>query len=876
MIQELPVAGAVAARPDVTLEPRAVAAFVRARLAETPNRERAARADLHRQAALAALDLDDARGGLADARRSVRLAALADDAELEGRCRTALVRALAFVGRLAEALREIERAEPLLRGRDLGRLRLQRMLVLYKMGDHRAAFDAVNSALRLLPRGSPDSARALNNRGLLRLYVGGFKEGLADLAKARTVYQTVGMVFAAAEVRTNLGMMLDRLGDVAGALEELEDAERELRALDVPVDRDIVYRAEVLLAARLFEDVRLIVPGAVSRLEAAGMHADAAEGRFYVAQALVLARAQGAAEEARAARTVFAKSRRWGWAALAHLTEMQARLDTGDHSVAAYRDAFEAALALQRAGLVVQEREAWLIAGRFAARSGRSREATQCWECASRTRRAMTLAEQLPAIEARARLWRAVGNETATLRACHRGLTLIEEHVLALSATDLRVSASGRGTNLAQIGVEIAWRRGEPRTLFHWVERWRAAGLWLAPVRPPPDVRLATLLTELRAAAVESREAMLDDDPSTGDSEARRRVGELERAVQVASRRRTAAPVFSPARRAGPHEVHELLGDRAMVELVQCEGRVGALVLADRRTTFHELGPLAPVAECAEALRFALERLARVGHESHSAVAVRSARLQLEQLQRLLGAPLRGRLDGHELVVVPDLAVHHLPWSWILGEGQPTSVAPSASLWHRAAMTDLRAGGHVTVVAGPGLAGAEAEARRVAQLHPGARLLVGAAATVEAVGAALDGARVAHLAAHGTYRRDNPLFSGIELADGPAVVHDLERISRPPSMIVLASCNSALGQLQASNDVVGLAAALLAAGTRVALAAVVPLPDAEIVDIMVRLHAGLAVGAAPAAALAEAAATEDRSDRLHLLAAAALVCFGAG
>jgi CHAT domain-containing protein len=154
--------------------------------------------------------------------------------------------------------------------------------------------------------------------------------------------------------------------------------------------------------------------------------------------------------------------------------------------------------------------------------------------------------------------------------------------------------------------------------------------------------------------------------------------------------------------------------------------------------------------------------------------------------------------------------------------------------------------------------------------------VVGSAATVEAVGAALDGARIAHLAAHGTFRRDNPLFSSIELVDGPAVVHDLERISRPPRVIVLASCNSALGQLQPTNDMIGLATALLAGGTRVALAAVVPLPDVEVVEIMVRLHARLAAGATPATALADAAAGEDRSERLRFLADAALVCYGAG
>ena len=506
---------------------------MRARLASTPAHEWALRAELHRQAAMAALDLDEAGAGLGEARRSVRLAKLGGGAELEGRCRIALVRALAFNGRLGSARREVARAEPLVRGADRGRLELQRMVVLYKMGDHLSALDAANAALRLLPRESLDSARALNNRGVLRLYVGGYKDGLADFEKARAWYLAAGMMFAAAEVRTNLGMMLDRLGDVVGALNELAEAEQDLRALDVPVDRDMVYRAEVLLAARLYDDVRVMLPAAVSALESAGMHTDAAEGRLYLAQALVLAEDERAASEARMARAVFARTRRWGWAALAHLAEAQARLDSGERTPEAHHSARLAASALARAGLMVQEREALLIAGRFAARIGRGDEAIHHWTTAAKARSDMTLAERLLCIEARARLARAQGNVSASLRACERGLTMIEGHLAALGATDLRSSASGRGTNLADIGLGIAWRRRDPRMLFRWIERWRAAALRLAPVRPPPDVRLADLLTELRAASVAARNALLADGESSDGPGARRRVRELEQAVQA-------------------------------------------------------------------------------------------------------------------------------------------------------------------------------------------------------------------------------------------------------------------------------------------------------------------------------------------------------
>ena len=57
--------------------------------------------------------------------------------------------------------------------------------------------------------------------------------------------------------------------------------------------------------------------------------------------------------------------------------------------------------------------------------------------------------------------------------------------------------------------------------------------------------------------------------------------------------------------------------------------------------------------------------------------------------------------------------------------------------------------------------------------------------------AAIDGAWLVHVAAHGTFRSDSPLFSAIELDDGPLTVYDLERLKRAPYRVILSSCNSA-------------------------------------------------------------------------------------
>src|SRR5690606_7169093 len=134
------------------------------------------------------------------------------------------------------------------------------------------------------------------------------------------------------------------------------------------------------------------------------------------------------------------------------------------------------------------------------------------------------------------------------------------------------------------------------------------------------------------------------------------------------------------------------------------------------------------------------------------------------------------------------------PWSALPAcRGRATSVTPSALQWVRAtsAPPARRRGGAAATtayVAGPGLEHATGEARALAAEDPGGVAVVGVEATVPTVLGLLDGAELAHFAAHCEFRADNPLFSNLQLADGPLTVYDLERLRRPPRQLVFAAC----------------------------------------------------------------------------------------
>ena len=144
--------------------------------------------------------------------------------------------------------------------------------------------------------------------------------------------------------------------------------------------------------------------------------------------------------------------------------------------------------------------------------------------------------------------------------------------------------------------------------------------------------------------------------------------------------------------------------------------------------------------------------------------------------------------------------------------------------------------GRVVLVGGPRLSTGATEVRRLAKRYPEAVVLAGGEATSERVLAAMDGARLVHVAAHGTFRSDSPLLSALELDDGPLTVYDLERLGRAPHRVVLSSCNSAIGAPSGADELLGVVSALMTLGSVGVVASVVPVHDPGTVPFMLALH----------------------------------------
>lgn len=772
-------------------------------------------------------------------------------------------------GRVSACAALLDAAEPLLRGRLAARARCLRGLILCNTGQNPAAVAELTAALPGLRRHRDARwvANALVCRGIAHLYTYALRAADADFVRAAELWTTYGERTRAAATVHNRGCVAVRAGDVPRGLEFFELAVKE--GFDLRKRPEgLIDRAEAMLAGGLTGDARPVLQAAVAALASAGRGAKLAEATLVAAYCARdqgdLAGAQaGAVEAAR----LFRRQGRWWWVPLASALQVQVRWLTGERTSGLQRAAERAAVDCERHGWRVESSMSLITAASIALGRGRVDRARALLSGTAALRARGTASVRVAAWYAEALLRQADGDRRGVLAACRAGLRVVDEYAALLGSAELQANATLLARDLADLAVGMALGSGpdlpDPRAVLRWTERYRAGALARPAVRPPADAALAAELVALRSAVATAREKVKAGHP---DVVAERRVARLEQSVRA---RALAAGGGSAARRE-PLDfatVRAALGSAALLSLVVHSGRLWVVAVVDDRATLHDLGPAEPLYTELESLRFGLHRQAR-GTSPRMRQAVDAAvHASAATLDKALLGPVLPVVGDRPLVVVPTGPLHALPWAALPScHGRPVTVAPSVLSWLRAVRRKAgRRGSGAVWVAGPNLEHAEPE---VVDLHraDGGRLLTGPQSTVDAVLSALDSAEVAHVAAHGRFRSDQPLFSAIELADGPLYVHDLDRLRRGPRLLVLSACDAGLSGVHPGDELMGLAAALLARGTATLVASVVPVPDERAVVIMTALHAGLRGGLAPAAALARAQADHGQLG---------FVCFGA-
>ena len=114
--------------------------------------------------------------------------------------------------------------------------------------------------------------------------------------------------------------------------------------------------------------------------------------------------------------------------------------------------------------------------------------------------------------------------------------------------------------------------------------------------------------------------------------------------------------------------------------------------------------------------------------------------------------------------------------------------------------------------------------------------------------------KVVHIATHGYFREDNPLFSGVRLGDSFLTVQDIYDLQLPVDLITLSGCGTGLNVVAAGDELRGLVRGLLAAGARSALLSLWDVHDQSTAEFMTSFYEGLNAGLSKAVALQRAMA----------------------
>ena len=814
-------------------------------------------------------DLGELDAAGAELRAAVRLARRAGSTEREADSLTTLGTVLVRAGRTRAGLAAIDAASGMCDGVLLGMVLMRRGGVLYETGSHAEAMDDLRRALAIFRQARDPmwEGRTRTWLGLAYLATGATERADAELAMAESLFAQTEQEREVAGVVQDRALVAFRSGDLPAALRYQDDAAARYDALRVPRPGLALDRCMVLLAAGLPAEAFAEADGALAAPSAKKAELSLAAARAALAAGYLTI----AAERGLAARHAFAAQHRGWWEARARLVELEAVFASGGavpprppqrtEGPPAPRSprASEAEAVARRLERMRSDEapQAWLLAGKIALARGATEDARRFLDAAAVVRKrkapALTRATGWHAAALRAE---ADGNYRGVFAACRRGFEVLDAHRLTL-APELRARATAHGAELAGIALRAALRSGSPRVLLEWSERWRATELAAPAPLPLTDPELRSSLAALREVTRRLDEVRDVTIPGLQvgplESHLLRERARLE--SSILARTRIGAPdpgslATRPEPVAGP--LLKELGDGRLVEIVQVEGRLHVLICGEGRVRRFAAGDAKLAAREVDFARFGLDRFAHDALGEPAGDAIAALQIAGDRLQQLLLGEAASQLGDGSVIIVPPGRLHAVPWALLPAlRDRVFSVSPSARAW-LVASGQPSFGDKDVLVYGPELGSGRAEVATLAGWYDGAAVLGDGTATAERVLAAIDGARLAHIAAHGIFRADSPLFSSLLLDDGPLTVYDVEGLRRAPYRLVLPACESGVHAPAGADELLGLAAALLPRGTAGIVASVVRVNDEAATRVMLALHTSLRRGACLAVALRDA------------------------
>jgi CHAT domain-containing protein len=321
-------------------------------------------------------------------------------------------------------------------------------------------------------------------------------------------------------------------------------------------------------------------------------------------------------------------------------------------------------------------------------------------------------------------------------------------------------------------------------------------------------------------------------------------------------------------------QIRAALGDgRVLIEYFLVHDQVLGVVLSSQRLDVVPLAPLSRIRHRVRMLQFQLSKFRL--DQSYTARAEKALAAATERHLRGLYedvvAPLRSLLSGPHLVLVPHGLLHHVPLhalhdgSSYMIDSFTVSYAPSASLFalSQARTTIGRGRSLVFGIHDSNAPWILSEAHEVASVVSEPDLRLGADANQQVLKECGPHSRFIHIATHGFFRQDNPMFSAVHLGDGYLSLYDLYNLRLPVELLTLSGCATGLSVVAEGDEIMGLARGLLYAGAQSLLLTLWDVHDRSTAEFMRSFYAHMRDERTSKARALQVAMLELREKRPH-------------
>ena len=388
---------------------------------------------------------------------------------------------------------------------------------------------------------------------------------------------------------------------------------------------------------------------------------------------------------------------------------------------------------------------------------------------------------------------------------------------------------------------------GACRTAFDFIERAKSRSLadlirfstYALEPKQSEDRKLANQIHELRRQLtfayrqVQRKESSGEEGAALEARQLRRKSRQSER--QLASAFAALHSVdrdFDALLNAGTASLEEirssLPAEGVLLEYYQARDILYACILGPDHLQVLPIASAPYVRKIFRLLQFQLSKF-RLGTDYVRGLTTSlqlAAQSHLQELYSCLIAPVRRELAARHLVIVPHGFLHFLPFHALwdgdqyLADRFEVSYAPSASVYQlcskrQAAPHDESLVFGIPDEFAPQISG---EAHAVAAVLPNARLFLGESATREQLWQYAPSSRFVHIATHGLFRQDNPMFSSVRLGTSDLNLFDLYQLRLSSELVTLSGCGTGLNVVVGGDELLGLVRGLLYAGAQAVLA----------------------------------------------------------